>query len=69
VIVGQFAVDYHNEAAALGIDLQELYAAMLADGEDNPFEWDIMGREINVYKYVRYLILVAKTSNHSFPTL
>jgi len=32
-IVGQFAVSYHNEATALGIDLEELYAAMKADGE------------------------------------
>jgi hypothetical protein len=31
--VGHFAVSYHNEAAALGIDLEELYSAMKADGE------------------------------------
>jgi hypothetical protein len=32
-IVGHFAVTYHNEASNLGIDLNELYAAMKADGE------------------------------------
>jgi hypothetical protein len=49
-IVGQFAVSYHNEASALGIDLQELYAAQVADGEVNPPEWNTLGRQINVYK-------------------
>ncbi|KAI0072512.1 glycoside hydrolase family 92 protein [Panus rudis PR-1116 ss-1] len=49
-IVGHFAINYHNEAKALGIDLNELYSAMLADGELNPPEWNIMGRQANVYK-------------------
>ncbi|KAM5540286.1 hypothetical protein V8D89_006105 [Ganoderma adspersum] len=49
-IVGQFAMLYHNEAAALGIDLNELYSAMLADAEQNPPEWNTLGRQVNVYK-------------------
>ena len=49
-IVGQFAMLYHNEAAALGIDLNELYSAMLADAEQNPPEWNTRGRQVNVYK-------------------
>ena len=49
-ILSHFAVHYHNEAAALGIDLEELYAAVLTDGEKNPPEWNIYGRQINVYK-------------------
>jgi hypothetical protein len=51
-IVAQFAVNYHNEAQALGIDLNELYAALVTDGEVNPPEWNTMGRQVNVYKYV-----------------
>ena len=51
VIVGHFAVSYHDEAAKLGIDLNELYAAQLADGDINPPEWDVQGRQVNVYKY------------------
>lgn len=51
-IVSHFAVNYHNEAQALGVDLNELYAALKADGEDNPPEWDIEGRQVNVYQYV-----------------
>ena len=50
VIVGHFAINYHNEAHALGIDLAELYAAQVADAEVNPLEWDIQGRQSNVYK-------------------
>jgi hypothetical protein len=49
-IVSHFAVNYHNEAQALGIDLNELYAALKADGEDNPFEWNTEGRQVNVYQ-------------------
>ena len=52
VIVGHFAINYHNEANALGIDLAELYAAQLADAELNPPEWNIQGRQSNVYKSV-----------------
>ncbi len=49
-IVSHFAVNYHNEAARLGIDLNELYSALLADGELNPPEWNTQGRQVNVYK-------------------
>ncbi|KAJ3853174.1 glycoside hydrolase family 92 protein [Lentinula lateritia] len=55
VIVGHFAINYHNEAAALGIDLDELYSAMLADGDLNPMEWDIQGREVNLYTQFGYV--------------
>lgn len=50
VIVGHFAMTYHNEASALGIDLEQLYAAMLVDGEVTPPEWNIQGRQIDVYQ-------------------
>ena len=50
IIVSHFAVNYHNEAQQLGIDLNELYSALLTDGEVNPPEWDIEGRQVNVYK-------------------
>ncbi|THH33315.1 hypothetical protein EUX98_g870 [Antrodiella citrinella] len=50
VIVGHFALNYHNEASELGIDLGELYSAMLADGDINPAEWDVQGRQVDVYK-------------------
>ncbi|KIK69222.1 glycoside hydrolase family 92 protein [Collybiopsis luxurians FD-317 M1] len=65
VIVGHFAINYHNEAAELGVDLNDLYSAMLADGESNPFEWDIEGREVNLYKefgYVPFDVIDATSS-------
>jgi len=49
-IVSHFAVYYHKEAARLGIDLKELYSALVTDGEINPPEWNIQGRQVNVYK-------------------
>ncbi|KAI9062844.1 glycoside hydrolase family 92 protein [Trametes sanguinea] len=55
VIVGHFAITYHNEAAALGIDLNELYSAMLADAEINPPEWNTLGRQVDVYKQYGYV--------------
>ncbi|KAF8198088.1 glycoside hydrolase family 92 protein [Pholiota molesta] len=48
-IVSHFAVSYHNEAAQLGIDLNELYSALVTDAEVNPPEWNIEGRQSNVY--------------------
>ncbi|KAG6900776.1 hypothetical protein C0993_002200 [Termitomyces sp. T159_Od127] len=50
IIVSHFAVNYHNEAQRLGIDLNELYSALLTDGDLNPPEWNIEGRQVNVYK-------------------
>ena len=48
-IVGHFAVTYHNEAEALGIDLNDLYSALLADGNNTPPNWDIEGRQADAY--------------------
>ena len=51
-IVSHFAVNYHNEAKQLDIDLNGLYAALSMDGELNPPEWNIEGRQVNMYKWV-----------------
>lgn len=50
IIVAHFAVNYHNEAVQLGINLDELYSAQLTDGDLNPPEWNTLGRQVNVYK-------------------
>ncbi|KAI5120307.1 hypothetical protein M0805_005811 [Coniferiporia weirii] len=58
-IVSHFAVTYHNEACALGVDLNDLYSALKTDAELNPPEWNIHGRQVNVYKeygYVPYAV-------------
>ena len=62
VIVGHFAINYHNEANALGINTAELYAAQLADAELNPPEWNIQGRQSDVYK-------LGFSAAPTFPTL
>lgn len=41
---------YHEEAAALGIDLNDLYSALLADAQNTPANWDIEGRQADAYK-------------------
>lgn len=51
-IVSQFAISYHNEAAELGVNLDDLYSALMTDAEVNPPEWNIHGRQVNVYKCV-----------------
>ncbi|KIP11580.1 glycoside hydrolase family 92 protein [Phlebiopsis gigantea 11061_1 CR5-6] len=55
VIVGHFAMTYHDQAATLGIDLNDLFSAMLADGENTPANWDIEGREAGVYNKYGYV--------------
>ncbi|KZV68558.1 glycoside hydrolase family 92 protein [Peniophora sp. CONT] len=65
VIVGHFAVNYHDEASELGISLDDIFGAQLADGELNPPEWNIQGREVNVYKeygYVPFDVLDASST-------
>ena len=34
---------YHNEAQALGVDVNELYEALVSDGQVNPPEWNTQG--------------------------
>ncbi|KAJ7881413.1 glycoside hydrolase family 92 protein [Mycena leptocephala] len=57
VIVGHFATHYHNEAAALGIDLEELYAAAWTDSEVNPPEWNIQVGSPTQFGYVPFAVL------------
>lgn len=56
-IVSHFAVTYHNEAAELGVSLDDLYSALVTDAEVNPPEWNIHGRQVNVYKFVSFTSL------------
>ncbi|KAI0916410.1 hypothetical protein AcW1_008859 [Taiwanofungus camphoratus] len=65
VIVGHFAMTYHNEASALGIDLEQLYAAMLVDGEVTPPEWNIQGRQIDVYQQYGYVPFAVLDTTHT----
>lgn len=42
-ILADFAVKYHNEAQSLGVDVNELYTALVSDGQVNPPEWNTEG--------------------------
>ena len=61
-IVSHFAVIYHNEAAELGVNLDDLYSALVTDAEVNPPEWNIHGRQVNVYKCVAPCITASLSS-------
>ncbi|KZP16498.1 glycoside hydrolase family 92 protein, partial [Athelia psychrophila] len=53
---GKHRVPFRDDLPpALGIDLTDLYAAMKADGEDNPLEWNAEGRQVNVYQEYGYV--------------
>ena len=41
---------FHEHAAALNVSVDALYAALLADAEDQPPNWDLQGRQANVWK-------------------
>lgn len=47
-ILADFAVKYHKEAAALGVDIQELYRALKTDGEVNPPEVCVNFLDLNL---------------------
>ena len=49
-IVSHFAVNYRNEAQRLGINLNELYSALVTDAEVDPPDWKVEGRQANAYK-------------------
>ena len=70
-IVSHFAVIYHNEAAELGVNLDDLYSALVTDAEVNPPEWNIHGRQVNVYKCVTSLSIanLSLTYERSFTLL
>jgi len=54
-ILADFAVKYHNEASKLGVDVNELYAAIRSDGMVNAPEFDAHGRQLNIYREFGYL--------------
>ncbi|KZT08230.1 glycoside hydrolase family 92 protein [Laetiporus sulphureus 93-53] len=54
-ILGEFLVKYYNEAEALNVSTSALYSALLADAEDQPPNWDLQGRQANVWKAIGYI--------------
>ena len=41
---------FHNFTGTLNVSATNLYAALLADAEDQPPNWDLQGRQANIWK-------------------
>ncbi|PCH36943.1 glycoside hydrolase family 92 protein [Wolfiporia cocos MD-104 SS10] len=54
-ILGEFLVKYYEQAEELNVSTSALYAALLADAEDQPPDWDLEGRQANIWKSLGYI--------------
>ncbi|KAI5118656.1 hypothetical protein M0805_002576 [Coniferiporia weirii] len=54
-ILGEFFVKFHEQADALNVSATDLYNALLADAEDQPPNWDLQGRQANIWKILGYI--------------
>ena len=41
---------FHEHAAALNVSADDLYTALLKDAEEQPFNWDLQGRQVDDWK-------------------
>jgi hypothetical protein len=41
---------FSDHASKLGVSAQDLYTALLADAEDQPPNWNLQGRQADVWK-------------------
>ncbi|KAJ6613163.1 glycoside hydrolase family 92 protein [Mycena sp. CBHHK59/15] len=49
-ILAEFFVKFSDHASKLGISANDLYTALLADAEDQPPNWNLQGRQADVWK-------------------
>ncbi|KDQ19392.1 glycoside hydrolase family 92 protein [Botryobasidium botryosum FD-172 SS1] len=54
-ILGEFFVKYGDYAAKLGISVDDLYKSLVQDAENQPTNWDLQGRQTNLWKQYGYL--------------
>lgn len=54
-ILSEFLVKYYNQSTELGVNVTSLYEALLADAEDQPPNWDLQGRQANIWKTLGYI--------------
>ncbi|EAU89835.2 hypothetical protein CC1G_06987 [Coprinopsis cinerea okayama7 len=54
-ILGEFYVKFHEQAASLGVSAVDLYDALLADAEKQPPNWNLQGRQVEVWKELGYI--------------
>ncbi|KAF9461880.1 glycoside hydrolase family 92 protein [Collybia nuda] len=56
-ILGEFFVKFHDQAAAMGVSADDLYTALLADAELQPPNWNLQGRQADIWKRLNYIPL------------
>ncbi|PFH46413.1 glycoside hydrolase family 92 protein [Amanita thiersii Skay4041] len=54
-ILGEFFVKFGDHAAALGVSAEDLYNALLADAELQPPNWNLQGRQADIWKQLGYI--------------
>ncbi|TFK21045.1 hypothetical protein FA15DRAFT_646146 [Coprinopsis marcescibilis] len=54
-ILGEFYVKFHKHASELGVPALDLYNALLADAEKQPPNWNLQGRQVEVWKDLGYI--------------
>ncbi|KAF8652642.1 hypothetical protein AX16_004274 [Volvariella volvacea WC 439] len=54
-IVSEYFVKYHQLAASMHVSADDLYAALLADAENQPPNWDVQGRQATMWKRLGYI--------------
>ncbi|KAJ7917216.1 glycosyl hydrolase family 92-domain-containing protein [Mycena leptocephala] len=54
-ILAEFFVKFSDHASKLGVSAQDLYTALLADAEDQPPNWNLQGRQADVWKEKGYI--------------
>ncbi|KAF8920528.1 glycoside hydrolase family 92 protein [Mucidula mucida] len=54
-ILAEFFVKFQNYASDLSISADALYAALVADAEDTPPNWNIQGRQADTWKKYGYI--------------
>ncbi|EKM57353.1 glycoside hydrolase family 92 protein [Phanerochaete carnosa HHB-10118-sp] len=54
-IVAEFFVKYHEHLDTLNVSATALYEALIADAEVQPPNWDLQGRQVNIWKTLGYI--------------
>ncbi|KAL4261951.1 Peptide-N(4)-(N-acetyl-beta-glucosaminyl)asparagine amidase [Pleurotus pulmonarius] len=54
-ILGEFFVKFSDHAAALNVSATDLYTALLADAETQPPNWNLQGRQADVWKRLNFI--------------
>ncbi|KAL1948229.1 hypothetical protein VTO73DRAFT_12304 [Trametes versicolor] len=54
-ILAEFFVKFHEHAKDLSVPADALYSALLADAELQPPNWDLQGRQVNIWKTLGYI--------------